>query len=81
MTEVTQADREAANAAQRNAIMRVGSLHEAFAAHRHAATLEGALLMQEAAVEEAEHHFAGSQAARGIRALDPATVCGVGEGR
>jgi len=30
----------------------------------------------EAAVEEAEHHFAGSQAARAIRALDPAQIVG-----
>ena len=34
MTEVTQADRDAANEAQRNAMMRVGSMHEAFARHR-----------------------------------------------
>lgn len=35
--EVTQADREAANKAQLNAIMRVGSMHEAFAHHRQQA--------------------------------------------
>ena len=37
MTEITQADRDAANEAQRNAMMRVGSMHEAFARHRQQA--------------------------------------------
>jgi hypothetical protein len=38
MTEITQADRDAANEAQRNAIMRVGSMHDAFARHRQQST-------------------------------------------
>lgn len=40
MTDITQADRDAANEAQRNAIMRVGSMHEAFARHREQAAAE-----------------------------------------
>lgn len=41
MTEVTDADREAATQNQRNMIMRVGSPAEAFAHHRAAAEQAG----------------------------------------
>ena len=34
MTEITQADRDATNDALRNALMQIGSMHEAFARHR-----------------------------------------------
>jgi len=40
MTTITQADRDAAAAAQRDAIMRVGSPAQAFARHREQAEAE-----------------------------------------